>query len=358
MMKKSSPKKVDLFNLRLKSKTMNKNKSRGDSVWKGLFLASIFLLGISCNSDDEDPTTIVPVTNEIPILQTDNVSGISSYEATCGGTIISDGGYSVIERGITWGVDPSPTPENNSCQSGVGAGTFSCQMSDLEPETSYYFRAYAKNSKGLIGYGNSYFLQTPGVVEDIDGNVYTVVRIGGKGWMQENLRTTRYKNGDAILNITGSIEWENSTDGAYCAYENNLSNEEDYGLLYNFHTVADDRGLCPEGWHVPTKAEFENLVYVLGNDRNSVGGMLKEEGFDHWESPNPASNFAKFFARGSGYREWDGSFGLFKRNSFFWSSTDDGPSFAYETGLSYSSTRLSIGTWYKEGGNSIRCVKD
>lgn len=321
-------------------------------------LTFIFLLGISCKSGDDDPTQTIIVDNEKPIVETNDISGITSNDALSGGSIISDGGYSVVERGVTWGTDPSPTPDGSSCNSGIGAGSFQCELTGLQPGVGYYFRAYAKNSKGLVGYGNSFFFKTPEPVEDIDGNMYTVVRIGGKDWMQQNLRTTRYKNGDAILNITGSIEWANSTDGAYCAYENNLSNEEDYGLLYNFYTVADDRGLCPEGWHVPTKAEFENLVYILGNDWNSVGGMLKEEGFDHWESPNPASNFAKFFARGSGYREWNGSFGQFKRNSFFWSSTDDGPSFAYETGLSYSSTRLSIGTWYKEGGNSIRCVKD
>src|ERR1700690_4031958 len=86
-------------------------------------------------------------------------------------------------------------------------------------------------------------------VTDIDGNVYKTVTIGTQVWMVENLKTTRYRNGDLIPNKTDASEWANLTTGAYCDYDNTPSNSAIYGRLYNSNAVIDSRKIAPAGWH-------------------------------------------------------------------------------------------------------------
>ena len=78
-------------------------------------------------------------------------------------------------------------------------------------------------------------------VTDIDGNVYHTVKIGTQIWMAENLKTTRYRDSTSIQNVTGNTAWNNLTSGAYCDYENDSSNSETYGRLYNWYAVHNPR---------------------------------------------------------------------------------------------------------------------
>jgi hypothetical protein len=97
---------------------------------------------------------------------------------------------------------------------------------------------------------------TYGSVTDIDGNTYATIQIGTQVWMAENLRTTRYRNGDPIPNVTDKWKWGGLSRGAWCHYENDPKYEVPYGKLYNWHTVSDARKMCPTGWHVPYEAEW------------------------------------------------------------------------------------------------------
>jgi len=112
---------------------------------------------------------------------------------------------------------------------------------------------------------------------DVDGNVYKTVKIGTQLWMAENLRTTHYRNGDIIPNISDGNTWGNTTTGAWCKYENNYNNGLKYGYLYNFYAVIDSRNLASEGWHVPTDYELGKLVDFLGGE-NIAGSKLREVG--------------------------------------------------------------------------------
>src|SRR5512140_1261598 len=99
-----------------------------------------------------------------------------------------------------------------------------------------------------------------GVMIDQDRNQYKTVRIGSTWWMAENLRVTHYRNGDLISNVTDPYQWVGLASlGAYCAYDNDVSNAEPYGYLYNGHAVGDPRNIAPEGWHVPTDGEWKAL---------------------------------------------------------------------------------------------------
>lgn len=100
-------------------------------------------------------------------------------------------------------------------------------------------------------------------VKDIDGNVYHTIVIGTQTWMLENLKTTKYSNGDPIPNITDSLTWVSLETGAYCNYNNDENNSVIYGRLYNWYSVNDSRKLAPVGWHVPNDSEWRTLTDFL-----------------------------------------------------------------------------------------------
>ena len=129
---------------------------------------------------------------------------------------------------------------------------------------------------------------------------YKVVEINGKCWLAENLRTTSYRDGTAIANLTDSNEWAEDEQGVYVCYYNLPQSCQDYGALYNWYAVNNEKGLCPEGWSVPTDeqwTETENYEFkaVYGGFRNAGGPFdyLDEKGF-FWTA-TPSGDFA--FAR-------------------------------------------------------------
>lgn len=114
----------------------------------------------------------------------------------------------------------------------------------------------------------------PTTVSDADGNVYHTIAIGPQIWMAENLKTTKFRNGDPIPNITDVTAWENLTSGAYCYYRNDIVNITTFGMLYNWYAVNDSRNIAPTGWHVPSDAEWSTLRSWLGGV-TVAGGKLK-----------------------------------------------------------------------------------
>jgi uncharacterized protein (TIGR02145 family) len=192
---------------------------------------------------------------------------------------------------------------------------------------------------------------------DIDGNIYNTVRIGDQVWMAENLKVIHYNNGDPIPNKTDSLLWVNSQTGAYCSYDNLISNSEIYGHLYNWYAVDDKRGLCPAGWHVPSKEEFKILRDHLGG-WEIAGGKLKETGFDHWLIPNVAADNSTGFTALPGGERTLYKFLNIKWRGFFWSSTTSGRTFTYlEIGFSNPELHI-VNQSYPFDGFSVRCIKD
>ncbi len=178
------------------------------------------------------------------------------------------------------------------------------------------------------------------VLVDIDGNEYPTVYIDGTLWMARNLMTTHYNNGAEIPQIIeyNSYEWENASFGAYSQY----SNPEIYGWLYNWFTTEDDQ-VCPEGWHIPTLDEWENLIEYLGGE-SIAGGKLKSLGTINdstgfWYSPNTgATNEVGFFANPGGYRNIEGNSGYLGIHAFFWISES-----VNSTSSNASRSRVGIG---------------
>ena len=108
---------------------------------------------------------------------------------------------------------------------------------------------------------------TYGTMTDQEGNVYKTIVIGTQEWMAENLNTSIYRNGEAIIyepnyEVNSGDVWQNSLTGLWAYYSGD--GECPYGKYYNFPAVADDRHLCPTGWHVPSSGDWNELFEFLG----------------------------------------------------------------------------------------------
>lgn len=200
---------------------------------------------------------------------------------------------------------------------------------------------------------------TYGTVTDVEGNVYKTITIGTQTWMAENLKTTKYRNGNLIPNVTANASWAALATGAYCWYNNDATTyKAAYGALYNWYAVADSRNIAPTGWHVPTDAEWTTLTNFLGGETVS-GGKLKETGTQHWSSPNTgATNSSGFIALPSGYRYYNGAFYNIGYDGDFWSSSAYTTTNALYRDLYYFYANVTRSNINKQSGLSVRCVHD
>jgi uncharacterized protein (TIGR02145 family) len=201
--------------------------------------------------------------------------------------------------------------------------------------------------------------KTYGSMTDQQGNVYRTIVIGTQEWMAENLKTTIYRNGDAIDNVTDNSQWANLTIGALCSYDNNSQFDCPYGKLYNWYAVADSRNVCPTGWHVPTDDEWTTLTSFLGGEA-VAGGKLKSPGLQYWSSPNQdATNESGFSGLPGGTRYYgSGNFGLVGDGGYWWSSTASTPANAWNRYLGYIIGNAFRYSNNKQFGFSVRCLRD
>ena len=114
-------------------------------------------------------------------------------------------------------------------------------------------------------------------VKDIDGNVYPTITIGTQVWMAENLKTTKYRNGDLIGTTTpATLDIEGEITPKYqWAYAGNESNVATHGRLYTWYVATDSRNVCPKEWYVPTDAEWTTLTDYLIKKGYGYGGGYK-----------------------------------------------------------------------------------
>jgi uncharacterized protein (TIGR02145 family) len=297
----------------------------------------------------------------LPDVTTETVSSIQPNSAISGGNI--PGEIYSNERGVCWSTTSNPTINGSRTTDGSGFGSFTSSLINLSGNTTYYVRAYATNSYGT-GYGEELQFITlvdysgqSGTVNDIDGNTYATIGIGSQIWMAENLKTTRYRNGDLISTTTSSISGE-ITPVYQWPYGDNEGNVITYGRLYTWWAVSDL--LCPVGWHVSTHEEVITLRNFLGGE-NVAGGKLKESGTTHWNSPNTgATNETGFKALPGGYRHDYGTFEQFGNEGRWWVSLSDLCSI--QTCESYlmefNSSKVISQSNPKSDGLSVRCVKD
>jgi uncharacterized protein (TIGR02145 family) len=310
----------------------------------------------------------------LPTITTTSPSSVGMDSVVIGGNITNDGGSSIVLRGVCYSTSPNPNMGNSRTEDGSGIGSFNTVLRGLNPSTTYYARSYAKNSNGVVVYGNEVSISTNtvngfsscGGVSDIDGNFYSSVLIGNQCWTQSNLKVSKYRNGDNIPTGLNNSQWSSTTSGAYAIYNNNSVNDGLFGKLYNHYAVTDSRGLCPTGWHVPTDVEWTSLVINLGGGF-LAGGLLKSTVIQPtpggWNMPNTgATNNSGFTALPGGARADDpygDGYADVNAHGWWWSSTVSTGSFVYFRSMYFSNSRINRGEFNSRFfGMSVRCLKD
>lgn len=414
-----------------------------------LFLALPFvLLMAACGEDEVKPSTTPTPEKTAPVLSTATISDITYTSSISGGTITSNGGSEVIERGIIWATTANPTVELNLNKTvdGSGNGSFVSELTDLLPNTQYFVRAYAFNEIGIsygnelsfmtnelgvpilsmgtiqnigyvsafvtvdvtdnagsdvtkvgvcwstssnpstddfktefdnsngasgelfknlepntkyyarsfatnatgTGYGPEVSFTTLGTVTDIDGNIYNVVKVNGKLWIKENLKVTKFSNGDAIPTTLNNVL--NEVDPKYqWVYNNDNANLPD-GRLYTWYVAADSRNVCPSGFHVPSFNELD----MLGD----AAYGLRETGTANWTDAN-GTNTTGFSAVGAGMRHGTNEFILQNVGMILLSTDSDPGNDNYTTSkflsVNYGNDIMDY-SHSKTYGLSIRCT--
>ncbi len=214
-------------------------------------------------------------------------------------------------------------------------------------------------------------------VADADGNVYKTVKIGNQIWSADNLRTSKFNDGTPITLITDESQWVDFKTPACCFYANNNNNKKKYGTLYNWYAVNTGK-LSPNGWHVPTDAEWTELEkYLLVNgynwdeskEENKIAKSLAAK--TGWQTdPNAGTignnlsknNRSGFSALAGGYRlgggDWHGEFRSIGNGCYWWSSTEFDASNACGRRLFHDLGSLGKDYLNKNCGFNIRVLKN
>jgi len=181
-----------------------------------------------------------------------------------------------------------------------------------------------------------------GSVTDTDGNSYKTIVFGTQTWMAENLKTSKFRNGELIPNVTENAAWGNLTTAGFCWHNNNISNKANGGI-YNWYAVDDSRKISPAGWHIPTDAEWTTLINFLGG-ATIAGDKIKSCGFSDIFGSDRAP---------------DGTFGFVGVANYWWGATQTSNTEAWTYHILASSEKeLYRSPLWKKLGMCVRCVKD
>ncbi len=340
------------------------------------------------------------------------------YDAVMG-AVTDNGGAEITERGIQWSLS-SDMSNATMVASSSNAVRYVCQITGVTPGTTYYARAYATNARGYTGYGSRIITltmpgSTPGpgsvtscgvssvranetgsngtitAVRDHQNNSYTVVQIGNQCWLKENMRCTTSPSTGANM-VENPVSGTSSTERRAYYYDNNPANAANgYGLLYNWpaamdgSTTAGARGICPEGWHLPTDAEWTTLmntavsIYQPGvtpspafstaganrGENTAISAMLSG-GMD-WRTDDSGEatpgnyshalrNVTGFIAVPAGY--YYGGFVYRGQAVAYWSSSpyDSGRAWARAWGYGYAGVLRVYDV--KESALAVRCLRN
>jgi uncharacterized protein (TIGR02145 family) len=295
-----------------------------------------------------------------PDIVTEKVSANSSASAISTVTISSDGGAKIMARGVCWNTTPNPTIENEKTTDGSGIGKYSSTVNGLSPNTTYYLKAYSTNYLET-SYGNEVVFKTlgSGQIKDIDDNVYNTIVVGNQTWLQENLKTKKYNDGTPIELVVDKTQWKRFAP-SYCWYENQAEYGKTYGALYSLSAVMTDK-LCPTGWHIPIKAEWETLINNMGGAA-SAWSILTEEKIAIVTSSNKKTTvFPGFKAFPGGYRDENGEYKGIGDFGSWWHYSRNVSMDITSHYLDFKNRQISYrknSSKNKMLGLSVRCVKD
>jgi uncharacterized protein (TIGR02145 family) len=261
--------------------------------------------------------------------------------------------------GITAAVAEGPV-------NGIANTEIHLDITELTMADVYHFRVKAVNALGTT-YGNDLTFNT--LLADAEGRTYNTVTIGKQVWMQENLKTTVYGNGDPIL--TTPVASQDITSEISPKYQWSCTNVEN-GRYYTYYTVMDSRGVCPTGWHVPSDNEWTALTDYLSNNGYGFEGNAKDiakslaatSGYEADKTPGnvgndqASNNSSGFTGLSTGGRHSNGVLSFVGQHGIWWSSTESTPAFALFRCIGYIPAEVFRGIFSQSYGLPVRCLKD
>ena len=321
-----------------------------------------------------------PVPPKLATLTSTAAQSITYYSATGGGFIEDDGGSAITAKGICWNTsgDPDLSDHIVPLADGNGTGTFTIDLTNLPSKTRFYMRAFATNVAGTA-YGQQVEFETlvnPNLnsdlqyssVTDVDGNVYATITIGTQTWMAENLRVTHLNDGTPINKVASNMLNQTSSV-AYSDNDNDIVQQRDFGFYYN-HYATINGNLCPNGWHIPSGIEWQDLTTYLGGDQ--IAGTSLASNSSKWIPSVVPSNLSGWSGLPAGYIEC-GTQALPGFYAAWWSSdlgSQNGPLCGSGTNSVFfslygysppASPQFSVGSSSSLPdvfGLSVRCVKN
>ena len=305
-------------------------------------------------------------------VTTSSVSEFTFESAVLGGKVTSDGIQAVTERGVVYGISPSPTVEGSKVASGNGVGAISAKVTGLQNNTTYYYRAYAATSEGIVYGSELSFITYLGEIADIEGNKYFTIQVGDQVWMAENL---------AWLPSVSPSQEGSETDPYYYVYDYQgtdvaaaklTDNYKTYGVLYNWPAAME---ACPSGWHLPSDSEWTQLEnYLIANgynyDGTTTGNKIAKSlaASINWNTDSGTgvignnlslNNKSGFTSLPGGFRDFSsGTFNTVGDLGFWWSITEYASSYAWYRTLLYFTAYMFRSNTDKAPGFSVRCVRD
>lgn len=312
-----------------------------------LFITGL-LIFFSCNNKE---TVVIPKLVTIPL------SDINCHSARSGGVISSESDLNILQKGVCFSKVPSPDTSDSRTNDGDGSDSFLSYITGLEIYTKYYARAYLISSFG-IQYGNELSFTTSSCDSLVyGGKIYHAVQIGNQCWTTENLNLGITLHGNQNQLNNGILE--------QYAYNNKDSNLIKYGGLFQWNEQMDYspqsstnpsgvQGIAPEGWHIPSDAEWQELELFIGMShsevnstgwRGSVGAKLKQGGI---------TGFNAQFAG----RVINGIFSDINYYGYYWTCTTNNYNDAMCRIIDHNSALIKRDVEKTYHGMSVRFVKD
>lgn len=189
-------------------------------------------------------------------------------------------------------------------------------------------------------------------------NIMNNFAVAKTEWMKKNLNVDKFRNGDPIPEAKTVEEWKLADENkqpAWCYYENDSKNGENFGKLYNWYAVIDSRGLAPIGWHIPSDEEWTQLSDYLGGKMKAGLKMKSRSG---WYNNGNGTNESGFNGKPGGYRDHNGEFNSIGNYGGWWALKEGEDKIAWGCSLSSSNNDLNYGGGVEGFGSSVRCIKD
>jgi uncharacterized protein (TIGR02145 family) len=309
----------------------------------------------------DDFTTVVV---GLPVVFTNFIFDVKDTTARCNSSIIDNGHGIIYECGVCWANHHNPDLTDPHSLDDVNNPDFISDLTNLSPGSVYYVRSYARNKAGL-SYGTELPLITQSGIQTgipcpgmptitYEGQVYNTVFIQSHCWLRENLNVGVQMQGEQDQTDNGIIE-------KHC-YNDQEEMCEKYGGLYQWdemmqYVESSERGICPEGWHVPNHGFMASFASDLGGQQ-FAGGKMKETGTAYWSFPNAmADNSTGFSSRAGGNRGAEGNYYNFGSTSYFWTSSQTGIG-AMSWYNRYTDGAFNYNLFDINTARSVRCIRD